>query len=80
MKENVEKKIDLLLTPLWTSNDIGVYLNRGRTTAFKIKKQVVNMYGCSPYGVNFVNRDDVLKTLGTTAESELKKVKALRDD
>lgn len=75
MRNEIEKKIELLMSPLWNSADIAVYFNVSQATAYRIREEVKEKFGSSSYGKKYVNRDSVLKLYDTSAESEIKKLR-----
>ena len=78
MKSIIERKIELLTTPIWTTKDIQDYFQVSRTTAFAIKSKIINAWGNSSCGDKYVKRDYVLTHYAkTTAEDELNKIKGL---
>ena len=67
---------ELLLKVNWTYHDIMSYLGVGKTKAFEIKNIAIKQYGgYIKYLPNCVNRNAVLKMLGTSFDEEIKVIR-----
>lgn len=84
MEENIRKKYDLLMQPVWTVSDIMFYFNqniKSKPTAYRIKNMARDLYnGRTTLGKQYIKRDAVLQCFGTTAEAELKNIRLVVDN
>ena len=80
MDDTIKKKIDVLTQPIWNIKEIKVFTNKSDYTARQIKNGTIMKFGSSVYGSKYVDRDNVLKFLGTTTENELSKLKVLLNE
>ena len=70
---SIEKKIELLTTPFWSSTHIAQFFNCGKQTALKIKRKALleNPDSICPFNNNLILANAVLKQFNTTREDEL---------
>ena len=65
-------KSTLLANPFWNNTMIQEYVECGKTTASKIRREAIQKYGGAvPYNGRLVKRDAVLKVLGISTQQEL---------
>lgn len=77
--EDVKKKFNLLMQPVWTTNDIITYFGdrvKSKPTAYRFKNMARDKYnGQTNLGKQYVKRDSVMLCFGTTTENEIKNMR-----
>ena len=81
MTDDIKKKQDLLMQPVWTVFDIMDYFTikvKSRPSAYRIKNMARDNYdGGTTLGKQYVKRDAVMQCFGTTVEKELRNLMIL---